>query len=376
MSSLSRGPAPEVVVVGGGVIGCAIAWALAGEGARVRVLERSGIASESSGAAAGILAPRIHATDAALFALAMESHRRLPALAEALRDDAGVDVEYVRTGVLELAHDAAGEQTLLKKTRQLQHAGHELRWLEPKEVLEQEPNLAPDLRGALFDPDGFQIHPLRFTQALARAAAHRGVEFCVGTEALGIKRDGAVATAVQTSGGDIAAGHVVLAPGAWASRWSADLGFDLPVFPARGQILALAAIGVPLRRVVYGRGVYLLPRRDGTVIVGATDERAGFDKSLTPAGLAWLLSTAPAVCPALASARFDRAWTGLRPGSPDEVPIVGPAPGWDNLTIATGHYRNGIMLTPVTAAIVADYVLRGETALPASAWDPARFASN
>jgi glycine oxidase len=340
------------------------------------VLERSGIASESSGAAAGILAPRIHATGAALFALAMESHRRLPALAESLRDEAGLDVEYVQTGVLELAHDEVEEDALRGKTRQLQQAGHGVQWLEPKEVLDQEPNLAPDLRGALFDPDGFQIHPSRFAQALARAAAHRGVEFCVGTEALGIKREGAVATAVRTSGGDIAVGHVVLAPGAWANAWSANLGFDLPVFPARGQILALAAVGAPVRRVVYGRGVYLLPRMDGTVVVGATDEQAGFDKSLTPNGLAWLLSTAPAVCPALANARFDRAWTGLRPGSSDEVPIVGPVPGWDNVTIATGHYRNGIMLAPVTAAIVADYVLRGETALPATAWDPTRFASH
>lgn len=370
------GPSPDVVIVGGGAIGCAIAWSLAGEGARVRVLERSGIASESSGAAAGILAPRIHATDAALFPLALESHRRLPALTETLREEAGVDVEYVRSGVLELAHDEDGEQRLQAKTRRLQQDGHQVQWLEANEVLAQEPQLAADIRGALYDPDAFQIHPPRFTQALARAAAHRGVEFCVGTAALGLHRTGRVATSVRTSAGDVAAGHVVLAPGAWASAWSQVLGFDLPVFPARGQILALACVAAPMRRVVYGRGVYLLPRRDGTIVVGATDERAGFDKSLTPAGLAWLLSAAPAVCPALAHARFDRAWTGLRPGSSDELPIVGPAPGWQNVTIATGHYRNGIMLAPVTAAIVADFVLRGETALPAAPWDPARFASH
>lgn len=366
-------PPPDVLVVGGGAIGCAIAWSLAGEGARVRVLERSGIASESSGAAAGILAPRIHATDAALFPLALESHRRLPALTEALREEAGIDVEYVRTGVLELAHDQGGEQTLRTKAQRLQQDGHEVQWLAASDVLAQEPKLAPDVRGALCDPDGFQIHPARFTQALARAAAHLGAEFCVGTTALAINRHGTVATGLRTSGGDVTAGHVVLAPGAWANAWSQELGFDLPVFPARGQILALACVAAPVRRVVYGRGIYLLSRRDGTVVVGATDERAGFDKSLTPGGVAWLLSTAPAICPDLANARFDRAWAGLRPGSSDELPIVGPVPGWDNVTIATGHYRNGIMLAPVTAAMVTDFVLRGETALPAVPWDPGRF---
>ena len=128
-------------MIGGGVIGCAIAWSLAGEGARVRVLERTGIAAESSGAAAGILAPRIHATDPCLFALAMESHRRLPPMADALREETGLDVEYVRTGVVELAHDAAGEEILLAKTRVLQQDGHDVQWLEAKDVLAEEPNM-------------------------------------------------------------------------------------------------------------------------------------------------------------------------------------------------------------------------------------------
>jgi glycine oxidase len=126
---------------------------------------------------------------------------------------------------------------------------------------------------------------------------------------------------------------------------------------------------------MWGRGIYLLPRADGTVVVGATYERVGFDKGLTARALAWLLSTASSICPALADARFERAWAGLRPGSEDELPIVGPVPGWDNVTLATGHYRNGIMLAPITAAIVTDLILRGETDLPITPLAPSRFAA-
>jgi glycine oxidase len=346
--------------VGGGVIGCAIAYRLARDGARVTVVERSRIAAESSGAAAGILAPRVHATAPKLFDLALASEPRFPPLIDALRAETGFDVEYNPYGALDLALDETGEELLRDKLRWLQEAGHGVRWVEPEDVLTMEPELAPELRGAFLDPDGFQIHPVRFTQALAQAAGRRGVRFELGAEVIGVSGKRPRAEGIRTATGEIRAGHVILAAGAWTSFCGDWLGTPIPVFPARGQILTVTAVPSPIHSIVYGAGIYLLPRVDGSVVVGATAERVGFDRNLTASAMAWLLGSIPAVCPTLAHASFDRAWTGLRPGSADDLPIIGPAPGWEDVTIATGHYRNGIMLAPLTADIVAGLVLRGE----------------
>jgi glycine oxidase len=351
---------PDFVVVGGGVIGCGIAHRLASEGATVTLVERSRVAAESSGAAAGILAPPVHATAQHLFDLAMASHARFPALTVQLRDETGLDVEYYRSGALDLARDELGEELLRDKLRWLQGEGHGVRWVERDEALAMEPQLDPEIRGAFYDEDGYQIRPTRFNEALAQAAARRGVRFELNAEVVGIEGSRPRVTGVRTARGTISAGHVIVAAGAWASSCGDWLGINIPVFPARGQILTLYAMPPPIKHIVYGAGVYLLPRLDGTIVVGATAERVGFDKSLTAGAMAWLLATAPVLCPALADASFDRAWAGLRPGSPDDLPIIGTAPGWDNVTLAAGHYRNGIMLTPITAQLVANLILRGQ----------------
>lgn len=368
-------PSPDVAIIGGGVIGCAIAYRLACDGARVTVVERSRVAAESSGAAAGILAPRVHATAPRLFDLALASEPLFAPLVSQLHAETGLDVEYVRSAALDLALDEAGEEALQDKLRWLQEAGHGVRWLGREEALGMEPQLNPELRGAFLDPDGFQIHPARFTQALAQAAARRGVRFDLGVEAIGLVGSRPRAEGVRTATGEIRAGNVVLAAGAWASFCGDWLGFSIPVFPARGQILAVSAVPAPIRSIVYGAGVYLLPRVDGSVVVGATAERVGFDKSLTASAMAWLLGSIPAVCPALANASFDRAWAGLRPGSPDDLPMIGPIPGWDDVMIAAGHYRNGIMLAPLTAEMVSALVLRGEGHPQLDLVRPDRFAA-
>ncbi len=351
----------DIVIVGGGVIGCGIAHRLASEGASVTVVERAGrVATESSGAAAGILAPPVHATAPHLFDLATASHPMFPALADQLRDESGLDIELQRSGALDVARDELGEELLRDKLRWLQEGGHGVRWVDREDVLAMEPALDPAVRGAFYDEDGYQIRPGRFNEALARAAAHRGVHFELNAEVVGFDGSRPRLTGVKTARGTISADYVIIAAGAWASFCGEWLGVNIPVFPARGQILTLYSMPPPIKRIVYGAGVYLLPRLDGTIVVGATAERVGFDRSLTVSAMAWLLSTAPVLVPALADAAFDRAWTGLRPGSPDELPMIGAAPGWDNVTLAVGHYRNGIMLAPITAQLVANLILRGQ----------------
>ena len=353
--------ASDVVIVGGGVIGCGIAHRLASEGVSVTVVERSGrVAAESSGAAAGILAPPVHATAPHLFDLATASHPMFPALAEQLREETGLDIEFHRSGALDLARDELGEELLRDKIRWLQEGGHGARWIDREDALALEPQLDPGVRGAFYDEDGYQIRPGRFNEALAQAAVRLGVRFELNAEVVGFEGSRPRLAGVRTARGTIRAGQVIVAAGAWASFCGDWLGVTIPVFPARGQILTLYSMPPPIKRIVYGAGIYLLPRLDGTIVVGATAERVGFDKSLTASALAWLLSTASVVCPALATAAFDRAWSGLRPGSPDELPIIGSAPGWDNVMLATGHYRNGIMLAPITAQLVANLILRGQ----------------
>ncbi|MPZ14142.1 MAG: glycine oxidase ThiO [Chloroflexi bacterium] len=368
-------PAPDVVIVGGGVIGCAIAHALAGAGARVTVLERAGIASESSGAAAGILAPRLHATAEAMFALALESHKQFGPLVESLRAETGLDPEYIRSSVFDLAHDEKDEERIRDRITWLRETGHDVRWLDREEVLEIEPALEPGIRGAYFDTDAYHIHPIRFTNALAQAAGRRGVRFHTGAEAIGLERSGSHATAVRMPTGTLPAGHVVLAAGAWMRSCGEWIDTPVPVYPARGQILTISAVPPPIRSIIYAGDAYLFPRVDGSIVIGATVEHVGYDKSVTARGLSWLLGSIPSICPALAEAPFERAWAGLRPETPDALPIVGPARGWANVTIAAGHFRNGIMLAPITAALISRLILEGVADPRLAPLSPDRFAS-
>ena len=363
----------DVVVVGGGIIGSGIALALASRGASVTVLERAGIAAEASSAAAGILAPRVHATMEHMFPLALASHARFPAVVEALRATTGMDVEYVRSGALDLAFEEAGEEALRDKVQWLRAAGHDVQWLSREETLAREPALAPDVRGAFFDADAYQVNPIRLTHATAQAAARRGARFELGVEVIGLDYEGDRATAVRTTTGRVEAGHVVLAAGAWMGHYGSWTPRPVPVFPVKGQILTLYAVPPPIRTVVFGRARYLLPRVDGTVVVGATYEPVGFDKTLTAKGIGGLLGAIPSLCPALADARIDRTWAGLRPGSADELPIIGPAPETANVTLAAGHFRNGIMLAPITWELVADLILAGRTDPLLDPLSPSRF---
>jgi glycine oxidase len=267
------------------------------------------------------------------------------------------------------------EEVLHDKVRWLSQQGHPVRWLDRSEVLSREPALTPGLRGAFLDEDAYQIHPARFTQALGSAAARAGARFRLGLDVTGVATERQRVTRILTSEGAIAANHLVLATGAWLRVAGSWLGVTLPVAPVKGQILTVTAVPSPVDAIIFGAEIYLLPRTEGQIVVGATAERAGFDKSLTADALAWLLGTIPTLCPSLRGARFERAWAGLRPGSPDELPIVGPAPGWENVTVAGGHFRNGIMLTPITARLVADLILRNTSDALLAPLSPARFGT-
>ncbi len=371
---------PDVVIVGGGVIGCAVAYRLAREGVAVTLLERGEIAGEASGAAAGMLTPVAEATGPGpLLRFGLRSRAAFPALVAELIERSGIDPELEPSGSLRVAADA-GEEAQLRE-RAVRFAGQGLRWLTSDELRLAEPAAAPHLRGALLDPADAHVRPPLMARALAGAAAQQGARVETGTPVTGLRREGgaggegARVVGVETPGGVVHAGPVVLCAGSWCREVAAWLGAAAfaPVAPVRGQLVLLSAPPrARLRPIVWGRGAYVVPKRDGSVAVGATEERVGFDRRVTAAAVASLLHEAAGLVPALADAAFLGAFAGLRPETPDHLPLIGPVPGAPGLALAAGHFRSGVLLAPATAELVADALLGKGWAEPA--FLPERFA--
>ncbi|HET8630837.1 MAG TPA: glycine oxidase ThiO [Thermomicrobiales bacterium] len=366
----------DVVVVGAGIAGCMLAYELAGRGARVTVLDRAGIGGEAAKAAAGILSPLIESEGPGPFLdLALDSIRRFPPLAAALREEAGEDVELVRAGALRVVFDEADEVVVRAALPWQRATGSDARWLDRDAALALEPGLAPDVRGAALCPDEYHVNSARLLHALALAAGRRGVAFRTGTPALGLTRAGDRATGLRLPDGDLPAGAVVLAGGAWTGAWARELGVPLPVGPVRGQVLVFRAPAPPLARIIFGPHGYLVAKPGGAVVAGTTEDRAGFATDVTAGGVATIARVGLPLVPAVAAATFDHAAAGLRPWSPDGLPLLGPAPGWRGVYVDSGHHRNGILLAPGSAALLADLLAGGPGGERSAPFAPARFAA-
>ena len=366
----------DVAIVGGGVIGCAVAYYLAVAGARVTLLERDGLAGEASGAAAGILAPLAESGGPGPFLdLALAGLRVFPQLNETLREETGLDLEYLPTPVLRLAFRDDEERRLRDRLAWQKRTGLALHRLSAEEARALEPRLSPRVRAAVLSRDERQVNPGRLTQALAEAARRRGANLLPATTVTGFRRRGGRVTGVRASGGagDVEADAFVLAAGPWTPALSRRLGVDLPIVPVRGQMLALSVGSAGVRHVIWGEGGYLVPKSGGHLYAGATVEDVGFRPRTTRRGLAGLRRMAAAMMPSLRYAEVASAWAALRPGTPDGRPIIGPLPGWPNVYVAGGHFRNGILLGPITGRVVAQLITEGRTELPLEPFSPSRF---
>ena len=342
---------PDVLVVGGGVVGLTIAWRAAQRGLRTLLLERDRLGEGASGVAAGMLAPISEAEFANpdLLALGLEAAAGWPAFADELERASGASGLLRRCGTLLLARDRDEAEALDRE--HAFRAGHGLRVerLLPSAARRLEPALAPTIRLALHVPDDHAADPRALTAALAVAARAAGAELREHAEVTAV-RDGSVALA---GGGTLHAGHVVLAAGAWSGALA-----DVPVRPVKGQILRLRDPDhrdhTPLLgRVVRFEGGYLVPRGDGRYVLGATMEERGYDVSVTAGGVYELLRDATELVPGVGELVIEELGAGLRPGAPGNAPLVGPAEGAERLLLATGHFRNGILLAPLTAERVA-----------------------
>jgi len=344
--------APDVLVVGAGVIGAAVAYEAAKGGRSVLLVDRGAPGGEASSAAAGVLAVGSgRAEDEPHLALRRASLARFPALAAALADETGIDVALDQAGVLELWRSDEEEAAATARLAHRLAAGFRVERRSAAEVRDLEPYAHPEVRAALHWQDDARVDPLRLVDALVAGAKRRGAQVWVGAAVGAAERAGDRVSRVRAGVSWVTPGTVVLAAGAWAAG-VAGLAPGLGVEPARGQMLALRPAAPLVRHVLHAADGYLVPCRNGEVLAGATVERVGFAKAVTPAGVQEILGGVAAIAPAALGAPIARLWAGLRPYAPGG-PIVGRAADTANLILACGHYRSGILLAPETAAVVA-----------------------
>jgi len=351
----------DVIVVGGGIIGLSLAYELATRGASVTLLEQGQWGGEASQAAAGMLAPYKEFKEAGpLFELGRKSLLLYPEWALQLENETGIDVQLKRGGILTVAASEGEITELHAKFVWQKNAGCNLEWLAADVLHEREPLLSPKMQAGIFSTDEGDVNNQLLLKALHAACLRRGVVMYEGNVVTGLVTTGDRVIGVKTTAGEFHASHTVLTAGAWAGIMAEWLGFVNQVRPIRGQIAAVSSAGVPLRHVVFGPDGYLVPKRDGRIILGATEDEAGYCRSVTAGGVNRVLHGVQMIIPAVADAVFLQAWAGLRPASPDGLPLLGPVPDWEGISMAAGHFRNGILLAPVTAKLMADWLVEGK----------------
>jgi glycine oxidase len=363
----------DVAVAGGGLIGGAIALELARVGLRVAVFEQGDPGREASWAGAGILspAPETPAT-IPLVPLGKASMALYPEFVAQVEEFSGQSAGFRPKGTLDalFAADAVRELSTLIA---LHHGlGLKAEPLRPDDARELEPALSPDVQAAALRPEEASVDNRALTHAVLQAARKSGVEIFPGHAVSAIWREGHTCAGLQLQNEKVSAKWTIVAAGCFSPQIEGVKPYA-PVRPAKGQMIALRAQGLAIERVLWSEKIYLVPRNDGRILAGSTVEYVGFEKHVTAGALEKMLSAAIELAPELAGAKIEETWAGLRPDSPDHLPILGPT-DLDGLLIATGHFRSGILLTPITARLIRDWVTQQRVSLDWDRFSPLRFA--
>jgi glycine oxidase len=368
----------DVAIIGGGVIGASIAFELAGEKLRVGVFDRQQPGREASWAAAGMLSPAPDSPrDLPLVPLGRESLKLYPEFIAAIEEVSGESARLAREGTLEIFSAPGGEAVRDRRVAECLRLGLAAEPVALDTAREWEPAIGPAARAVAWLPEEGTVEPRSLMSAVAAAAQRRGVEFLSNCGVTGLIRERDRCTGVVAGGEEFSASHVVVAAGCFSggialeNEWFAGYA---PTRPVRGQMMAMRSDGAGLRRVLRSERGYLVPRRDGRIVAGSTSEEVGFERRVTPEGMRKIFDAALELFPRLAGAEVLETWSGLRPGTPDDLPIIGPT-DIEGLLIATGHYRNGILLAPVTAKLVREWITGASGGFDAAAYSPLRFAN-
>lgn len=366
----------EVLIIGGGVMGLSIARELHKKGvSRITIVERGEIGKEASYAAAGMLAPQAEADKADdFFHFCTQSNALYPNFAQALSDETGVDIELDRSGTLYLAFTEEDAVEILHRYDWQTRAGLEVKLLSKEETRKAEPFVSPDVRESLFFPNDLQVENRKLLLALQKYSELNGIEI---RAQIGIKNlliEAGQITGAETASEKFYADKVVLATGAWTSFIKlGNTTLPVSIKPIRGQMISFQTTKRLFQRVIYSPRGYIVPRADGRVLSGATVEDAGFNNAVTDAGINSLRKTALEIAPTLGNFEIGEKWAGLRPFAADGLPVLGELAGFENLFAATAHYRNGILLAPLTAKILAEKIVENKYSDYLRIFSPNRF---
>ena len=364
----------DILILGGGIIGCALADELARHGCQVLVVERERLGQEASSAAAGILSAQVDCVQPdSVFELCQAARRMYPRWVEHLERRSDLSVGYHVDGIVSLAMNGREERALSQQARwQLKQGLRVERWSR-KELRRNEPHVDGKIRAGFYFPNEAQVDNVRLMQALAIACRKAGVEVKEQTTVNRLIVRGRVIWGVETNRGQLSARIVVNCLGSWASM-GGSFPVPVPIEPLRGQMLAFRSSSRVFRRILVSQRAYVVQRRDNRLICGSTMEPAGFTKALTIEGMEGILSGLRQISRALDPCLFLEAWAGFRPATADRRPILGET-AIDGLYVAAGHFRHGILLAPITAQVMADLILRGRSVLDIKPFSPQRSAS-
>jgi glycine oxidase len=368
----------DVIIVGGGVIGLSIARELHKRGVdRTTVFDAGSCGGEASWAAGGMLAPQAEADEQGpFFDLCSRSRDQYPAFADELFSETGVDIELDRAGTLYLAFSEEDSHKLRDRFDRQRTAGLAVELLDSQSVRKAEPFASPDVLEALYFEGDWQVDNRKLCFALRRYCDINGIEIRENTAVTEVVSEGKRVLGVRAGAETFLADEVVIAAGAWSSAISLGVG-EIPVSvePILGQMIAFRTEQRDFEHVIYCSDGYIVPRRDGRVLAGSTTEKTGFERKTSDTAAASLLSMACRISPAFSNLTIDDHWCGFRPRAADGFPVIGRIEGTNGLFIATAHYRNGILLAPITASIAADAITGGESTFDQNLFGPDRFRS-
>lgn len=367
----------EVLIIGGGVIGLAIARSLQKKGVRgITVLERGKLGREASYAAAGMLAPQSESdSPGSMFELCSESRDLYPRFAAELLEETGIDIELEQSGTLVPAFTDEDESRHRNIFEWQTAAGLDLQKLSAEESLKREPLLSQNIKSGLFFPGDWQVNNRKLVLALIEFAERNSITLVENMSADVLLTEGSLCTGVRSQNRTYTAKTIVVATGAWTSMLELnDSKLPIAVEPVRGQMISFQTSSATFRHVIFSSSGYIVPRKDGKLIVGSTMEYCGFNDRTTAEGIEQLRETAVMIAPFLSRSEIAETWSGLRPKANDELPVLGKLETADNLFIATAHFRNGILLAPITGEIIAEQIIGGNISRYSECFSPSRKA--